>query len=211
MQASLSDTNFRISDLEGARVKHDDRISELEALCQDIVAVNKALHTKLDYLEGRSRQQNIRIAGLQEKVENGCPTAFVEKLIPAVLGGQNFPSGVKVDCAYRIGPPPANGERPRLLIAKIHHYQDKELILKLSRQQSPLQFEGMQIYIYPDWTAKVLSQRRNFDGVKKKLKEAGVRHGLLFPARLIVTHGSEKMIFTSVEDAEAFANEITTA
>ncbi len=66
----------------------------------------------------------------------------------------------------------------------------------------------MGISIYPDLTADVLLQRRNFDVVKKKLKEAGVRYGLLFPARLIVTHGSEKRIFNSVADAEAFANTI---
>lgn len=211
MQASLTETNSRISDLEGARVEHDSRISELEALCKDIVAANKALYVKLDDLEGRSRRQNIKIAGLQEKVENGRPTEFVEKLLPAVLGEQNFPSGVKVDRAHRIGPLPAKGGRPRMLIARIHHFPVKELILKLSRQQSPLQFEGKQISIYPDLTAEVMSQRRNFDGVKKKLKEAGVRYGLLFPARLIVTQGSEKRIFNSVEDAEAFANTIIVA
>lgn len=175
-------TNSRISELEGARAEQDSCISELETLCQDIVAANKALHAKLDDLEGRSRRQNIKITVLQEKVENGCPTEFVEKLIPALLGAQNFPSGVKVDCAHHIGPQPANGGRSHMLIARIHHYPVKELILRLSRQQSPLQFEGMRTSIYPNLTAEVLSQRQNFDGVKKKLKEAGVRYGLLFPA-----------------------------
>ncbi len=208
MQTSLSEINSRTSELEGARAEQESRISDLEALCQDIVAANKALHAKLDDLEGRSRRLNIKITGLQEKVENGRPTEFVEKLIPDLLGAQNFPSGVKVDRTHRISPLPAKGGRPRTLIARIHYYPVKELILRLSRQQSPLQFEGMGISIYPDLTADVLLQRRNFDVVKKKLKEAGVRYGLLYPARLIVTHGSEKRIFNSVADAEAFANTI---
>ncbi len=66
----------------------------------------------------------------------------------------------------------------------------------------------MGISIYPDLTPDLFLQRRNFDIVKKKLKEASVRYGLLFPARLIVTHRSEKRIFNSVADAEAFANTI---
>ncbi|XP_048065573.1 uncharacterized protein LOC125279679 [Megalobrama amblycephala] len=156
MQTSLSETNSRNSKLEGARTEHENRISVLETLCQDIAVANKALHAKLDDLEGCSHQQNIKITGLQEKVENNRPAEFVEKLIPALLGVQNFPSRVKVD---HIGPLPAKGGHPRTLIARIHHYPIKELILKLSRQQSPLQFEGMQISIYPDLTAEVLSQR----------------------------------------------------
>lgn len=41
MQASLSETIFHISELEGARVEQDRHISELEALCQHVVAANK--------------------------------------------------------------------------------------------------------------------------------------------------------------------------
>lgn len=65
MQTSLSEINSLISELEGARAEQESRISDLE----DIVAANKALHAKLDNLEGRSRRQNIKIMGLQEKVE----------------------------------------------------------------------------------------------------------------------------------------------
>ncbi len=43
---------------------------------------NKALHAKLDDLEGSSRQQNIKITGLQEKL---VPSEFVEKLKEGVL------------------------------------------------------------------------------------------------------------------------------
>lgn len=44
--------------------------------------------------------------------------------------------------------------------------------------------------------------------MKKKLKEAGIRFGMLFPARLIVTQGTNKKIFGSVSEAEVFVNTV---
>lgn len=210
LQTALSETTSRIADLESVKAEHEGRISDLEASCQEILSANKALRAKLDDLEGRSRRQNIKIVGLPENVESGRPTEFVEKFIPNLLGADNFPAGIKVDRAHRTGPLPPKGGRPRILIAKIHHYPVKEMILRLARQHSPLKYEGVHIIsFFPDFTAEVLSQRRAFDGVKRKLKEAGIRFGMLFPARLLVTHGTNKKIFGSVSDAELFVNTIT--
>lgn len=208
LQTALSETTTRISDLESVKAEHESRISALEASCQEILAANKALRAKVDDLEGRSRQQNIKIVGLPENVESSRPTEFVEKLFPTLLGAENFPGGIKIDRAHRTGPLPSKGGRPRILIARIHHYPVKETILRLARQHSPLKYDGVQISIFPDLTAEVLSQRRAFDGVKKKLKEAGIRFGMLFPARLIVTQGTNKKIFGSVSEAEVFVNTV---
>jgi len=40
-----------------------------------------------------------------------------------------------------------------------------------------------------------------------KLKEAGVRHGFLFPARLILTHAGQTNIFESSKEAAAYVAE----
>lgn len=209
LQTALSETTSRIADLESVKAEHESRISDLEASFQEILSANKALRAKLDDLEGRSRRQNIKIVGLPENVESGRPTEFVEKLIPNLLGVENFPAGIKVDRAHRTGPLPPKGGRPRIMIARLHHYPVKEMILRLARQHSPLKYDGAHISFFPDFTAEVLSQRRAFDGVKRKLKEAGIRYGMLFPARLLVTQGTTKKIFGSVSDAESFVNIIT--
>lgn len=69
--------------------------------------------------------------------------------------------------------------------------------------------DRVQISIFLDFTAEVLSQRWLFDGVKKKLKEVGLRFGMLFTACLIVTQGTNKKIFGLVSEAEVFVNTIT--
>lgn len=88
------------------------------------------------------------------------------------------------------------------MIIKIHHFPKKEKIINLTRLQSPLLFDGTRIY--PDFPPEVSEQCRAFDGVKKKLREAGIKHGLLFPAHLILTLGSEQKIFLKPSDAEKF-------
>lgn len=206
VQTSLNDHTTRIDDLEESGNDYETRIAALEKLCDELVKTNKAMKTKLIDLEGRSRRCNIKITGLPEKVEDGKPTEFVAGFLPKLLGLQNFPGGLKVERAHRLGQPVST--RPRTMIAKIHHFQEKEKILKLARQQSPLSSNGARINVYPDFSPEVNEQRRAFDGAREKLRRAGIKHGILFPARLILTHGNEQKIFQKPADAEAFINSI---
>lgn len=126
-----------------------------------------------------------------------------------ILGASNFPKSLKIDRAHRTGPIGNAHSRPRSMVARLHHYPDKEKILRLAWLSSPLMYNGARILIFPDFTSEVLKQRQAFNAVRKSLKEANVRHGLLFPARLIVTHNSSKHVFDSAEKAQAFADSIT--
>ncbi len=70
-------------------------------------------------------------------------------------------------------PKPTDDERPRPIIAKLHHDRDKDLILRLSRDNAPLYYKGKQVHTFPDYTAEVASKCRAFGPVLKVLKEAG--------------------------------------
>lgn len=201
VKTALAANSSRITSLEETREEHDTRITELEKSCDELHAQNKLLKTKLSDLEGRSRRQNIKIVGLPEKVEKGSPTAFVSDLLPKLLGADHFPHGIKVDRAHRIGPP---GNRPRIMIAKIHHDPVKEKIMQIARNMSPLNYEGQRVNIFPDLTADVIKDRKEFDGTRQKLREAGIRHGFLFPARLIFTHEGATKIFDSPQEASRY-------
>lgn len=211
VQTALADHATRITDLEGGTNDHETRIADLERRCEELTEANKTAKRKLIDLENRSRRSNIKITGLPEKAEKGNPTQFVAEFLPQLLGTSNFPGGLKLDRAHRIGAQPPSA-RPRTMIVKIHHFPEKEKILKLARLQSPLSLNGVRISIYPFFSPEVSEQRRAFDGAKKKLRDAGIKHGLLFPARLIFSHGTELKIFQKPADAEAFKDRfITTA
>uniref|UniRef100_A0AAV2MGX8 Pentraxin (PTX) domain-containing protein n=1 Tax=Knipowitschia caucasica TaxID=637954 RepID=A0AAV2MGX8_KNICA len=152
------------------------------------------LHSKLDDLEGRSRCNNIKIVGIPEGEEKGRPTEFVTSLIPKLLEQGNLAKQVIVDRAHRVPMPRATStQRPRSIIARIHFYQEKEMLLRLSRQNQ-LVYNGARIFIYPDYTADVMTQRRGFRDVMQALREKEVTFILRFPARLQVNYEDQGLL-----------------
>ncbi|CAM4631402.1 unnamed protein product [Leuciscus chuanchicus] len=176
----------------------EERVEVLEAKCEDLTKYASQLQTKLLDLEARSRRHNIKIVGIKEDSEEGKPTDFVSKLIPELL--------VKVDRAHRsLQPKSTAGGKPRTIMARIHHFQVKEQILRLSRTKS-MEYKGNKILIFPDYTNEGMSQRRAFRDVMKALRDGGVKHHLRYPARLHVYWDEEENIpevFNDPAPAEA--------
>ncbi|MGL4992427.1 MAG: hypothetical protein ACRC57_14905, partial [Sarcina sp.] len=168
---------------------------------------NSQLRAKVLDLEARSRRHNIKIVGIQEDEEEGKPTEFVSRLIPQLLGEEHFPRPVKVDRAHRsLQPKPPVGEKPRTILARIHHFQEKELILRRGRMQ-PLEYKGRRVFIFPDYTTEVMSQRNAFRDVMQSLRKKGIKFTLRYPARLqIHQHGAEApTVFKDPTEAARFA------
>lgn len=183
----------------------EKRVEALEVKCEDLTEYANQLKTKLLDLEARSRRHNIKIIGVKEDSEQGRPTDFVSRLIPELLGKQHFPHPVKVDRAHRsLLPKPPAGGKPRTIMAHIHHFQVKELILRLSRMQ-PMEYKGNKVLIFPDYTNEVMAQRRAFRDVMQALRNGGIKHHLRYPARLHVYWRNEDapVIFNDPAAAEA--------
>ncbi|XP_039457111.1 serine protease FAM111A-like [Oreochromis aureus] len=79
----------------------------------------------------------------------------------------------------------AAGEKPRTIIAGIHHFQTKELILRLARMKK-MEYKGNKVLIFPDYTSEVMSQRHSFRNVMQVLREDGIKFQLRYPAKLRV-------------------------
>ncbi|KAL7881004.1 hypothetical protein SRHO_G00032580 [Serrasalmus rhombeus] len=159
---------------------------------------------KLDDLEGRSRRNNIKIVGVPEGEEKGKPVEFVAGLLPKLLGATHFVEPLIVDRAHRVlQPKPPEGAKPRTIIARVHFYTEKERILRL-RAGCNLDYNGHKVYIFPDYTAEVLSQRRSFRDVMQALRALQVTHTLRFPTKLCVQHNGQLKSFTSPAEAARF-------
>ncbi|KAL1266063.1 hypothetical protein QQF64_004090 [Cirrhinus molitorella] len=151
---SQAELQARVANQELACNDFEARIRELETRYSELLKQNGQLRTKVLDLEARSRRHNIKIVGIQEGEEEGKPTEFVSRLIPQLLGEEYFPHPVKVDRAHRsLQPKPAVGEKPRTILARIHHFQEKELILRRGRMQ-PLEYKGKRVLIFPDYTTR---------------------------------------------------------
>lgn len=73
-----------------------------------------------------------------------------------MLGEENFDTPLVIDQAHRsLAPEPQNGERPQVLIVRLHYYLDKEKILKLSRNKDRLINNGSAVHIFPGVSSEV--------------------------------------------------------
>jgi hypothetical protein len=72
---------------------------------------------------------------------------------------------------------PAACARPHTILARIHHFQEKELILRLCRQQS-MEYKGGKVLIFPDYTSEVMAQSRAFRELQQALRDEGIKHSL---------------------------------
>uniref|UniRef100_A0A3Q0SYH9 L1 transposable element RRM domain-containing protein n=1 Tax=Amphilophus citrinellus TaxID=61819 RepID=A0A3Q0SYH9_AMPCI len=210
MQKEQREIESRVDVIDEAMSSTDSRISALEVTCGQLREENALLKVKLNDLEGRSRRCNIRVLGIKEGEEQGRPTDFITRLIPEVLGKDNFAKPVKIDRAHRsLRPKPQPDERPRAIIARIHNARDVANILRLSRLHSPLMYNGARVSIFPDYTAEVVSQRMAYNNVRKKLTEAGAKCSLPYPAKLQVVHNNTVKTFLSPAEADLFASSIS--
>ena len=209
LRQTMADIEERVTSNENGLNEYESRIKALEDQCARWEDTAQSLSERLDDLVSRSRRQNIRIIGVKEGTEKGNPTDFVAKLIPKLLGEENFGNKqVKVDRAHRIrGRAAAAGGPPRQIIARIHHDPVKELILKLSSQKFPLQYEGARLYIFPDLGPAVMKQRQRFDNIRARCKAAELRCGFRYPATLVASVGSDRRLFINPKEAERFLDD----
>lgn len=129
LQSSQNKLVARMDSMDEVASDHESRLT-VEKTMNNLKVENTRLQAKVNDLEGRSRRNNIKIVGIPEREEKGTPTEFISALIPKPLGESHFQKPVIIDCAHRTQQPkPANGARPHTFIARVHHYQEKEMII----------------------------------------------------------------------------------
>lgn len=206
VQSSQRELLEKVETVEERVLDHESRITCLEKAVSGLKDENNALRLKVDDLEGRSRRNNIKIIGIPEQEEGGKPTEFIEALIPKLFGKDSFQSPVVIDRAHRtLRPPPTAGAKPRAIIARVHFYREKELILRLRRERQ-LEYKGNKVLMFPDYTPEVMRQRREYTEAQRMLRELKVEHSLLFPARLRIKHKERFKVFRTPSEAMTFIN-----
>ncbi|KAF3856803.1 hypothetical protein F7725_017526 [Dissostichus mawsoni] len=207
VQETVTDHGNRLTSLEANANQLSDKMEELEAKCAAMEGSYNKLKAKAIDLESRSRRNNIRITGLPESIEGARPTDFFSRLLVELLGDQVLTTAPELDRAHRAltakqGP----GSRSRAVIARIHHFRTKELIVQEARKRrGKLFFQGKPVAIFEDYCPEIVEQRAAYREVMSALYQRGLRPSLLYPARLrITTKDGGKKHFASVEDATSF-------
>lgn len=169
-----------------------DEVTSLQSTVTNLQKELVELKEKCEDMEGRMRRCNIRIVGVPETPGSSSPAA-VAKLLAQVLQLEKEPI---IDRSHRGFVKRNTGDRSRVIIAALHYHQECAEILRRARSRAPLHFNGGPVNIFPDYTASVARARAAFTEVRGLLRgREGVRYGLLFPARLRITHGEEDKVF----------------
>lgn len=209
LQSSHNSLVTQMDEIDETVSDHEAHLQSMETAINKLRKENPFLRAKTNYLEGRSRRSNVKFVGIPEGEEKGHLTEFISTLIPKLLGETHFPKPVIVECTHRSQQPkPAEGAsspaaRPRTIITWVHHYQEREAIIRLAWQQS-LKYGTHKVFIFPDYTTEVMEQRPGFREAMTVLRELKIKHSLRFPVKLHFQHNGLQRIFTSPKEAMTF-------
>lgn len=211
INGSLSSLCDQISELQTRVSTNEDTIDELTKRVQLLEKENAYLKDKAEDAENRSRASNLRFINIPEQSEGRDMIAFVNHLIPLLLGKENFPTVPVIERAHR-SPTTSSSTfssssrfvPPRPILVKFLNFQDKVRILRLARERREITYKGTRVHIYPDFSAGLVKKRRQFDVVKKHLRAADMKYSLLYPSKLKVMVEGKPKIFTCPGEAETF-------
>ncbi|XDV52293.1 hypothetical protein PO909_021036 [Leuciscus waleckii] len=216
--SAVVDVKGRLTEAEERISGTEDEIVQLKVRNDTLEKQMKSMADKVIDLENRSRRNNLRLVGLPEKEEGSDACAFLEKFLPETLELGESVTPLIIERAHRI-PSSAkkNGQddkckckvQPRTVIMKFLNFKQKEHVLKAAKRKGVIAYKGSNLRFFPDLSAEPHREQRKYDAVRQKLRDKGInRHRVIFPARLLLTHGDRTVIMNSPEEVEKFMQQV---
>lgn len=211
VRADLNKTSDKARANEAEIQQLRDSSKKLEQRVNELVHQHRQLALKLEDQEGRARRNNIWVVGVPENMEGPCMDLFLEDLILNHLKPKRVSTVFTIERAHRaLVPKPKPGAPPRTIIAKILNYRDRDAILQAARLKGDLHYENATIRFFPDFTLKVQRERRSFDGVKRLLRQQGIKYMMFFPAKLKIVVGGKSHFFATPSEVQDWLERNTT-
>ncbi|KAK7889794.1 hypothetical protein WMY93_025354 [Mugilogobius chulae] len=201
LRTELDSVKGKVIDMEQALTTCSDDVTELQTTVGTLQEEVKSLREKCIDMEGRMRRSNIRILNVPEA--NSSSPAAVTKLLTEVF---KLDRDVLIDRSHRTAQLQQVTGKPRPIIARLHYYQDCVDILRRARQAgSALKYGQASISIFPDYAPSVARARSAFNEVKQLLRgRAGVRYGVIHPAKFRISHDGTEKDFMDPRKAMAY-------
>lgn len=182
MSSKLDSLTEEVQGLKEQLGEMEHRIAQVEDWAAEVSRVLTAatqreekMQRKLTDLESRSRRNNIRIFGVPEGEEGSLVTHFVSELIK-----REFPATaeleLKIQRAHRsLAPKPRSEAPPRPLILNFQEFTTKEIVLREAWKKGKVQLGNRTLFFDHDYAAEIVQKRREYNGLKKALKEKNIR------------------------------------
>ena len=207
-EVRLQAQESQVQQLDKVVSVHGDRVEKMEAEVEYLGGLCTTLKARLDEQEDFSRRQNLRVVGLPEGAEGANATSFVSKMLEALVVDNVLDKAPEVDRAHRSRrQKPGAGDPPRAIIVRLHKYAEKEKILRWAKEKRSHDWEGNTVRIYQDIGTELAKRRAGFNKAKAVLYRHNIRFGMLYPAKLWVTHKSREYYFETPDSVDNFIKE----
>lgn len=159
---------------------------------------------KIEDQENRNRRNNIRIRGLPEATRDNDLLPSIQGIFDNLLG-LAADNPLKIDRVHRaLRPRNLSSDTPRDVICIVHHYPEKELIMKKAREAASLDFDGAILSFFPDLARETPERHRALRPPTEKLCAASINYRWGFPAGLIASRDGKTAVLRFPEDLEKF-------
>ena len=208
VRKEISDCTECVTRAEVRISNTEDEVVTLQAKVRKLEHDKRELQDKAMDQEARSRHNNLRLVGLPEKTEGGDACGFLEKWIPESLGITTLTFAVFLERAHRIGPNQEPDAPPRAIIMRFLNDRDKVAVLRAARAKKQLLYKDKQVCFYQDLPQEEHKKQKSFDASRQRLRSLGIRHGMLIPAKMLVTYKDKTHTFGTATDVEEFIQKL---
>ncbi|KAI4832422.1 hypothetical protein KUCAC02_015391 [Chaenocephalus aceratus] len=148
-------------------------------------------------------------AGLPEGKEAGGISPLLDKILRHFLKLSDTISAPEIERAHRaLRPIPDPGHPPRHIIIRFLRWSDKNEVFKtLASAKGKLTWDGHDLRMFQDFPMEIQRQRDSYRELRSILRKENLRHGIMYPARLIITINEETFIFKEPKEAEKVLKE----
>lgn len=155
------------------------------------------MEERTEYLENKSRQNNVRIFNVPEKCEGSDMVAFLKKFFQETL---HLTQDIDVTRAHRLYNESKAHGRP--IIAAFRDFDSKKKVIAAAWKRKEIIYNGVRIFFEHDFTPRVHQQRASYRLIRKQLKDKNIKSHVLVPAKLKVFYeDGTAQIFDSLQAA----------
>lgn len=194
LKVRVEEAEQRVAELEECNLDLQDSLRQMQQK-QEIMQI------KVTDLEARSRRNNIRVYGIPEGEEENNMMDFVDKLLKSELATPGELDLKIQRCHRALGPRPPWEAPPHSIVINYQEYKTKDLILSLAWKKKEVYFKDTRVYFDHDYQTEIVKKRREYAGIRRVLKEKGVRFQTPPPAKLKVFLDGGPRIYNDAREA----------
>lgn len=201
VRGDLKNTTTRVDEVEQRVGELEERNLDLECSLLQMQKKQELMQAKMTDLETRSRRNNIRIYGVPEGEEGNSMMDFVISLLKSELVITSELDLKIQRCHRALAARPPREAPPRSIIINFQEYKTKETILSLAWKKKEVFYKGTRVYFDHDYPTEIVKKRREYAGIRRVLKEKGVRFQTPPPAKLKVFLDGGPRIYNDAREA----------